>query len=140
MARKFRITVDGRTFDVTVEEVGGAGEAPLPAPAIPSLPPAPYRSEGAAGKGAAPSEKRSPEGATGGGGEEVVRAPLPGLVLEIKVQVGQQVRAGDVLCLLEAMKMENEVPSPVDGEVKAIHQKKGQAVMGGDPLVTVVPA
>lgn len=132
MARTFRITVDGRVFEVTVEEVG-AGPRPLPSPA-----PAPLPAEGPAPSVSRPATREIPA-AAGAGGGEVVRAPLPGLVLDVKVEVGQRVRAGDVLCILEAMKMENEVASPIDGEVTAIHQKKGQAVMGGDPLVTVAP-
>jgi pyruvate carboxylase subunit B len=68
----------------------------------------------------------------------MVRAPMPGLVLRVEVQVGQAVAAGSGLVVLEAMKMENEIRSPGPGQVKAIFVEPGQAVEKGAPLVEIV--
>ena len=66
-----------------------------------------------------------------------VCAPLPGTVLEIKVAVGEKVKKGQVLLLIEAMKMENEIAAPQDGIVKAIHTSKGQSVQTGSALISL---
>jgi biotin carboxyl carrier protein len=66
-----------------------------------------------------------------------ITAPLPGVVWDIKVQEGQAVKAGDVILILEAMKMENEIMAPIDGVIKSINVKIGQQVMTGDILAVI---
>ena len=62
---------------------------------------------------------------------------MPGTILDVKVSVGQKVNAGDVLCVLEAMKMENEIPAPKAGTVTSVVASKGSSVNAGDVLVTL---
>ena len=111
--RKFSITVNGQTYEVEVEEIGGA----------PSFAPAP------AAKPAAPAA--APAGA------EAVKAPMPGNILDVKVAAGQNVKKGDVLVILEAMKMENEIMAPRDGVVASVNVSKGATVSTGDLLVSL---
>lgn len=68
----------------------------------------------------------------------MVSAPLPGAVLEVKVAAGDSVREGQVVAVLEAMKMENEILAPCDGKVQAVHVHAGSAVSLGDPLLEIV--
>ncbi len=72
------------------------------------------------------------------GAEKVVICPMPGTIVSIKVKVGDQVRAGDVLLILESMKIQNEIRAPKDGEVKEIHITEGACVRRMDRLVTIV--
>lgn len=71
------------------------------------------------------------------GDGNAVTAPLPGSVIEVKVNVGDTVKKGQILVLIEAMKMENEIVAPADGVVKAVHTTKGSTVATGTPLVTI---
>jgi biotin carboxyl carrier protein len=116
--RKFIINVNGNSYEVEVEEVGGATSsvsAPAAAPAVSAAPK----------KAAAPVGKGTP-----------VKAPMPGTVLDIKVSNGQSVKAGDVLVILEAMKMENEIKAGSAGVVTVV-TSKGSSVNTGDVLVTI---
>ena len=70
-------------------------------------------------------------------GAGTIAAPMPGKIIDVKVSVGQAVKAGDTLLILEAMKMQNEIPAVSDGTVSAISVSAGQSVKAGDPLVTV---
>ena len=106
--RKFNISVNGKKYEVEVEEVGGAS-APVSAPK--SAAPAPKPAAPAAAK---PAAKAAPPA-----GSTVVKAPMPGTIVSIKVNVGDAVKKGDVLVILEAMKMENEIMAPQDGKVVA---------------------
>ena len=94
--------------------------------------------QGATAKKAAPTPAAAPAApaAAPGAGEAVV-SPLPGTVLDIKVSAGQAVKAGDVLMIIEAMKMENEIPAPKDGTVTAVVVTKGTSVDTGATLVTI---
>lgn len=120
MRRRFRVTVDGETFVVEVEEIGAApvGEPPLGERPVAAAP-------------------RRVERRERTGGEEVVAAPLPGVVSEVRVVVGDRVEAGAVLLVLEAMKMENEIYAPVGGVVKEVYVEAGQQVGRGDRLILV---
>lgn len=125
--KNYRITVNGTAYDVAVEELGaGAGPsaAPVaaPAPAAPAAAPAP----------AAPAPK-----ASGAAGSIVVAAPMPGKILSVKASVGAAVKKGEVILLLEAMKMENEVVAPEDGTVASINVAAGDSVEAGDTLATL---
>ena len=125
--KKFVIKVNGNVYDVEVEETAGFVNTPISAPAqTPAQTPAPAPAPAPA---VAPAS--APAGAT------VVSAPMPGTILDIKVSAGQSVKAGDVLCVLEAMKMENEIVAPAAGVVAAINTSKGASVNTGDALVSI---
>ena len=121
--RKFMITVNGATYEVDVEEVGGAQTA-APVRAAAPVAAAPV----AAAPAAAPTAT-----ATG----ESVKAPMPGNILDVKVKVGDTVKQGDALVVLEAMKMENDIPAPHDGKVVQVCVQKGATVNAGDALVVL---
>lgn len=122
--KKFVIKVNGNVYEVEVEETENFKNTPIStqsaAPAAPKAAPAP-----AAAPTAAPA------------GANTVAAPMPGTILDIKVSVGQSVNAGDVLCVLEAMKMENEIMAPAAGKVVAINTSKGASVNTGDALISL---
>ena len=116
--KRFNVTVNGVSYDVVVEEIGGA--APVAAPVAASAP--------AAAPKAAPA---------GNAGSVVVKAPMPGTIMKVNVTVGQAVKKGDVLCVLEAMKMENDISAPQDGTVASVNVQKGASVQSEDVLVTL---
>ena len=127
---KYKITLNNRVFEVEVE----AGQAMLlseyeaVAPAAPAPVAAPVAAPAAAP--AAPAPAAAPAGAG-----EAVAAPMPGTILKVNVAAGQAVKSGDTLCVLEAMKMENEIKAPKDGTVSAVAVQKGASVNTGDALV-----
>lgn len=127
--RQFNITVNGVAYSVAVEEVNGA-VAPVAAA------PAPVAAPVAAAPAAAPAPAATPAAAPVAGGEKVT-APMPGTVLDVKVAQGASVKKGDILLILEAMKMENEILAPCDGTVKQIVAAKGASVNSGDALVVI---
>ena len=109
----YNITVNGVAYSVSVEETA-AGAAPVAAaPAAPKASAAPA----AAPKAAAPAAAA---------GAVSVKAPMPGNILDVKVAAGASVKAGDVLVILEAMKMENEIVAPQDGTVASVNVHKGE--------------
>jgi len=120
--KTYTITVNGNVYDVTVEE--GAGVAAVPVAAPKAAPAAPK----AAPKAAAPA------GAQGG---VKINAPMPGKILGIKANAGQVVKKGDVILVLEAMKMENEIVAPQDGTVASINTSVGEQVEAGAVLATL---
>lgn len=123
MAKQYSVTVNGTVYDVTVEEVGEAAvAAPVSAPKAAVAVPV-----------AAPKAAVS---APAGAGEPV-KAPLNGTVLKINVENGAAVKAGDVLCVLEAMKMENDIAAPRDGKITSVVAQKGSTVNSGDVLFTL---
>ncbi len=122
--KTYTITVNGNVYDVTVEEGTGAVAA-APVAAAPKAAPAP--------KAAAP-KAAAPAGAQGG---VKVNAPMPGKILGVKVSAGQAVKKGDVLIVLEAMKMENEIVAPQDGTVASVNTSVGEQVEAGAVLVTL---
>ncbi|MEG0834261.1 MAG: biotin/lipoyl-containing protein [Christensenellaceae bacterium] len=129
--RKFIINVNGNSYDVEVEEVGVGAPvvmAPIVQPAAPVAAPAPAAP--AAAPVAAPA---APIAA----GDEQVTSPMPGTILRVDVTVGQSVKAGDILVILEAMKMENEIMAPCDGTIKTVGVAKGANVNTGDLLAVI---
>ena len=130
---KYKVTLNGRTYEVEVE----AGKAmlldeyeaivPTAAPAAPAAAPAPV---------AAPAAAPAPAAAAPVAGEAVT-APMPGNILKVNCSQGQAVKAGDILVVLEAMKMENEILAPRDGTVAQVVTTKGAVVDTGAPLVVL---
>lgn len=131
--RTFNITVNGQTYVVDVEEVGGVQTA-APVRAAAPVDAAPVA---AAPVAAAPAAAPKAAAAAPVAGGEPVKAPMPGNILDVKVKVGDTVKAGTVLCVLEAMKMENEIPAPKDGKVAQVVVTKGATVGAGDTLVVL---
>jgi biotin carboxyl carrier protein len=117
----FDVTVNGATYEVESENAPAA--APVAQPAA-----APVQ--------AAPAAAAAPAPKPAGAGEKVA-SPLPGVIIEISVKEGQQVKAGQKIAILEAMKMENEIPAPKDGTITDIHVHKGDTLQEGDPVVTI---
>lgn len=132
---RYKVTVNGTAYDVLVEDMGGAqaGYAPAaqPAPAAPV--PAPAAPQPAPAPVAAPIPAAAPAPA----GASVVEAPMPGKILKISVAVGASVSSGDVLLILEAMKMENEISAPAGGTVREIRAREGDSVNTGDVLIVL---
>lgn len=133
--KKFKVTVDGRTYSVEIEELGEI-QAKQPMAAVVTTPANPSPAvQGAPAP--AREDKAAAVTAPGGGGGVTEIAPMPGSVLEVKVQIGDQVRQGDVLLVLEAMKMENEIVASQDGTVTKILVNKGDNVNIEDPLLVL---
>ena len=126
--RKFNVNVNGTLYEVEVEEIqAGAAAAPARKP-IPAAAPK------AAAPKAAPPKAAPARPAAAPAGAETVKAPMPGNILEVRVSDGQAVQAGDVLFILEAMKMENEIMAPAAGTVSGVAVQKGSAVATGAVL------
>lgn len=109
--KKYRVTVNGTAYEITLEEIG-VDEATAKTAEKPAAP------------------------VSGGEGENV-SSPMPGNILAVNVKNGDAVKKGDVLMILEAMKMENEITSPCDGTVKALNVSKGSAVETGTVLCVI---
>lgn len=117
--KNYTITVNGNVYEVTVEEGASTGAAPAPA--------APKAVPKAAPKAAAPVQAGSVQ----------VSAPMPGKILAVKASVGQALKKGDVIMVLEAMKMENDIVAPQDGAVASINVAVGDSVEPGATLATM---
>lgn len=118
--KNYEITVNGKVYQVSVKEVNGdahSQQANQPVATVPQ----------AANQPQNPSQTN----------DQNISAPMPGTILRVKVTEGQSVVAGDVLCILEAMKMENEIVAPRNGTVSNIQIGVNQAVESGDLLLTI---
>ena len=122
--KKYNITVNGTTYEVLVEEADGSVSAPAYSAPVAAAP-------------AAPKAAPKAPAASGNAGAVKVTSPMPGTILNVKVSVGQSVKKGDVICVLEAMKMENDIPAPQDGVIASINTQKGASVNAGDVLATL---
>lgn len=131
----YKVTLNGKVYEVEVEKgeavIQAEYEAALPAaaPAAPVAAPAPVQAQAPAAPAAS-----APASSAGAG---TVLSPLPGNINEIRFSAGQTVKAGDVVIILEAMKMENEIVAPKAGTLSKIHVQKGAVVNTGDPLFDV---
>ena len=114
--KKYRVTVNGTAYEIELEELTGATPAAAPA--------------------AAPAPAPAPAAAAPAGGEQVT-SPMPGTILSINVVAGDTVKRGQVLMILEAMKMENEIMCPCDGKVASVNTSKGSAVESGTLLCVI---
>ena len=122
--KNYRVTVNGVAYDVVVEELNGSA-APAPVAAAPVAAPK-----------AAPAPAAAPK-ASGNAGAIAVKAPMPGNLIKVNVKVGDAVKKGDVLCVLEAMKMENDIMAPQDGVVASVEAAQGASVATDAVLVTL---
>ena len=136
--KKYKVTLNGRTYEVEVEAGKAmlvpeyAADAPAPAASAPASAPA------AAAAPAAPAASTAPAAAPAvQAAGETITAPMPGNILRIEVTNGAAVKAGQILIVLEAMKMENEILAPRDGTVAQIIVQKGSTVETGSPLVVL---
>ncbi len=140
--KNYKFKINGKDYAVTIGEadgkmlsvnVNGADyqveleNAPATAPAAAA--PAPQT--------AAPVATAPAAAAPAAGAGEKVNSPLPGVIVEVSVKEGQAVKAGQKVAVLEAMKMENEIPAPKDGTITAIHVQKGDSILEGAPVVTI---
>ncbi|TYQ15394.1 UNVERIFIED_CONTAM: Acetyl/propionyl-CoA carboxylase, alpha subunit [Acetivibrio alkalicellulosi] len=121
--KKFLIKVNGNQYEVEVEEVKDGVAASEPAVSISTPAPAP--------------KVEAPKKSGGAQGSVTVKAPMPGTILNINVNPGDAIKKGQVLLVLEAMKMENEIQSPQDGTVASVNATKGASVNAGDVLITL---
>ncbi|MEG0269058.1 MAG: biotin/lipoyl-containing protein [Clostridia bacterium] len=134
--RQFNINVNGVAYQVSVEEVGASSAPMAPVAPVVAAPvaAAPVAAAPVAAPAAAPVA--APAAAPVVGGQKIT-APMPGTIVDVKVAQGASVKKGDVLLILEAMKMENEIMSPCDGVVKQITVAKGASVNSGDALIVI---
>lgn len=117
--KKFKIVVNGKAYEVEVEELDSSSTAAASKPAAPS------------------AETVKPVSAVSSSGGEVITAPLPGTVWKLKTSAGAKVSAGDVVIILEAMKMENEILAPIDGVVSEVRVTEGVSVDTGQVLMVI---
>ena len=130
----YKVTLNGKVYEVEVEK----GEAVIQAEYEAALPAAPAAAPAAPVSAApAPAAAASAAAPAAQAGAGTVPAPLPGNINEVRFSVGQTVKAGDVVIILEAMKMENEIVAPKAGTLTKIHVQKGAVVNTGDPLFDV---
>ena len=112
--KKYRVNVNGSLYEIEIEEMSAPATMSAAAPAAPAAPVA-----------------------TAPAGGQKIEAPMPGTILDIKLQAGQSVKKGDVLVILEAMKMENEIMAPCDGKVTGVNVRKGDSVETAALLCTI---
>ena len=121
--KAYKVTVNGNVYEITLEIID---KADIKTPAAPAPAPAPAPA-------AAPAAPVAPAAA----GATTITAPMPGTILKVNVANGQAVKKGDVLMVLEAMKMENEIMAPADGTVSSVNVNAGASVEAGTTLCTL---
>ena len=137
--KEFKYTIDGKVYNVEIDNVDEeksvaqvkVNEVGMEKPAEPE------KKKVELGKPVAADAADEPSAAPAGNTANAIKAPLPGTITAINVKVGDEVKAGDALLVLEAMKMANNIEAEKDGTVKAICVKVGQSVMEDDPLIVV---
>ncbi len=129
--KSYTITVNGNVYDVTVEE----GTSDQAAAAVPAK--APEAPKAAAPKGAAAPAPAPKAKSSGTAGSVLVTAPMPGKILAVKTEPGAQVKSGEVIMVLEAMKMENDIVAPQDGTIASVDVSVGDSVESGSTLATM---
>ncbi|MDR1471592.1 MAG: biotin/lipoyl-binding protein [Synergistaceae bacterium] len=125
MARNYRVSVNGKSYDVAVEEIGALSPAPAAPAPVPAAAPAAPVPAAAAPKPAAPA------------GAGTITSPMPGKIWKLPVREGDAVAEGQLVLVLEAMKMENEIFAPIGGMVTKISCKEGDSVNTGDVLLVI---
>lgn len=119
--KKYKVTVNGTAYEIELEVID---KADVKAPAVQAAP-------------AAENKPAAPVAPVSNAGGETISSPMPGTILDVKVSNGASVKKGDVLMILEAMKMENEIMAGADGTVTAVAVSKGASVQTGDMLCTI---
>jgi len=133
--RKFNVTINGKTYEVEVEEVKDNHEQTK---LKDTLTQQPVKNQNSLNKTAISEQKIKTEQITNNNtGSKVITAPMPGTIIDIKVKEGQNVKRGDVVLILEAMKMENEIMAAEDGVIATINVAKGSSVNTGEILVSM---
>ena len=127
--KRFNVTVNGVAYDVTVEEIGASAPAAVAAPAPTPAP--------VAAPVTAPAPAAAPAAPAGSAGSIEVKAPLQGTVMKVLVKPGDKVTKGSPVCVIEALKMENDVPAPADGVVASVNVKGGDSVKTDEVLLTL---
>ena len=137
MSNKYRVIVDGTAYTVEVEALGAG--APMPAAPVAAPAPAPVAAPAPAPAAAPAPEAPAAPAAPAPVADDAmtVTAPMPGKILSVKVNVGDSVNSGDLVLMLEAMKMENEVFATASGKVTEIRVKSGDNVSTGDVLMVI---
>jgi len=139
LLKKYRIVVNGEVYEVEVEEVGVSSAPRATAPLVASeqvvAPPRVVAAPPVAPPVTKPAPQRSAAPVATGAG--IVTSPMPGTILGVKVKVGDVVKYGQPVLILEAMKMENEIVATADGNVREVRVTKGAAVNSGDVLVVI---
>ena len=136
---KYNVTLNGKIYEVDVTEsdavVTGITQVPVAvvAPAVAPVAVAPVAAPEAPAEAPAAAPAVAPVSADG----TQVKAPMPGTILAVKKNVGEAVKAGDVIVVLEAMKMENDIVAPCDGTVKSINAPKGSTVNTDDVIAVI---
>ena len=131
--KQLRVTVNGKSYDVSVEELSaGVSSAP-----VVSAPVAPVAAPAEAPKAPTQEAPASAAASVATGEGEPLNSPMPGTILAVNVSAGSTVKQGDVLLILEAMKMENEICAPKDGVISAVLVNKGESVDSGKALLTI---
>ncbi|MGL5346700.1 MAG: biotin/lipoyl-containing protein [Peptostreptococcaceae bacterium] len=133
MIKKYAITVNGVTYDVEVEELGIQNTTTMPKPkVVPVEHQAPLTPTAPVNQGAI-----STQPTTNNNGGNSISAPMPGTINDVRVKTGDSIKKGEVLLILEAMKMENEIIASCDGTVSSVNVSKGASVNAGDALITI---
>jgi len=131
--RRFRVTIEGESYEVEVEEIkearpGTSASSTKLSPVAREAPPVPAKTE------PAPVAKPSPAEVAGG---EVVSAPMPGTIVSIRVKGGDEVKAGDVLLILDSMKIQNEIRAPREGKIREVFVSEGKYVRRKEALLAI---
>ena len=138
---KYNVTLNGKIYEVDVTEsdavVTGVTQVPVGAVVAPAPVAAPVAAPAAAPAAAPEAPAAAPAVAPVSADGTQVKAPMPGTILAVKKNVGDAVKAGDVIVVLEAMKMENDIVAPCDGVVKSINAPKGTSVNTDDVLAVI---
>lgn len=136
--KRYYVTVNGHRYQVEVEEVKGDFEAssnytPIAEVTVPKAEPQPAKPQSTEAVSEAP--KKAPKSTPTGG--EKINCPMPGTIVSVNIKEGQRINKGDLLFVLEAMKMENEIVSPFEGTVASVEVSKGQSVNTEDLLAVI---
>ena len=123
--KKYKITVNGQTYEVEVEEIGGQTPEPTQTTATPAVT-----------ETTQPKPQPKPNNPAAVAGKQKITSPMPGTIMSIKTKPGDKIQKGDVIMILEAMKMENEIIAPEDGVITSIDTSEGASVNTGDILAT----
>ena len=130
----YRVSLNGKIYEVEVEK----GEAVIQAEFDAAQPQATVATAPAPQAAAEAQPASAPQASATGGSAAAIKAPMPGNINAVKVSGGQSVKKGEVLIILEAMKMENEIVAPKDGKIGQIYVQKGATVETGTPLIEVL--